>query len=197
MDRRRFLTTSAGCMTAAGLLAVAGTGSANEPAAAHSATDGSIDPEKLAEAAYKHFIPGKHACSESILMAACEALGISSDLVPDIALGLAGGVGLQGQTCGALTGSALSVGLAVGQKIKEYKPKKKRTMQGVGGLSKAFEKEHGCLDCRTLCGLDLTKKEDQLKMKNGVKVKTCAPIVKAAARRLAVELNAIRSEKLG
>ena len=53
-----------------------------------------IDPDKLSQTAYQQFIPGKLTSCESILMAGCEALEVKSDLVPDIALGLAGGIGL-------------------------------------------------------------------------------------------------------
>jgi len=152
---------------------------------------GNIDADKLAARAHEHFIPGKRTCCEAILMAGCEALEIDSKLVPDIALGLAGGVGLQGETCGVITGSAMVVSLAVAAKEKEYRKKKMQTLEAVGRLRCAFQKEFGHTDCRSLCGLDLTKPEDRKKLMESVKSQTCAKFVKGGARLLAEELRNI------
>jgi len=150
-----------------------------------------IDADKLAARAHEHFIPGKRTCCESILMAGCEALGIESNLVPDIALGLAGGVGLQGETCGVITSSAMVLSLAVAAKEKKYPKKKMQTLSAVGRLRCAFEKEFGHTDCRSLSGLDLTKPEDRKKLMESVKSQKCAKFVQAGARLLAKELQNI------
>lgn len=148
-----------------------------------------IDPAKMAETAYQFFIPGKRTCSESILKAGCEALGIKSDLIPDIALGLAGGIGLQGKTCGVLTSSALVLSLAVAQNEKEYPKKKMATLQAVGRMYKAFEECVGDTRCRALCDLDLTTPEGRKKLQTKVKKETCTRYVKVGSELLAKELQ--------
>jgi len=150
-----------------------------------------VDPEKLAKTALGHFLAGKRTCCEATLMAGCEALGIRNDLVPDIALGLAGGIGMQGQTCGVLTGSALVLSLAVAQKEKEYPKKMMRTMQCVGRVHRAFKKQCGCTDCRSLTGLDLTTPEGREKLKAGVRAQKCAKYVEIAARILGEEMKTL------
>jgi len=186
MKRREFLDRCAFGFTCAAGSLVPLTATADENTARCK-----IDADKLAARAHEHFIPGKRTCCESILMAGCEALGIESNLVPDIALGLAGGVGLQGETCGVITSSAMVLSLAVAAKEKEYPKKKMQTLAAVGRLRCAFQKEFGHTDCRSLSGLDLTKPEDRKKLMATVKSQKCANLVKGGARLLATELQNI------
>ena len=164
MRRRQFLETCAASLAAVGSLgeapAVGGAeGSAEKPALA----------DRMATSAREHFLAGKRTCCESILMAGCETLDIKSALVPDIALGLAGGVGLQGDTCGVLTSAAMVVSLAIARKETEYAAKMKRTVQAAGRVHAEFKRQFGSTYCRTLCGLDLTTEEGRKKLAERVK----------------------------
>ena len=152
------------------------------------------DPDTMGKSALKHFLPGKLTCGEAILLTGLESLGVKSKLAPDIALGLAGGVGLQGNTCAVLTGAAMILGLAVGAVEKDYKKKKMATFKAVGQFSKAFEKEYGCTICRKLSGLDLTTVEGRTKLMASVKAKRCAKLVEFGARTLAKSLQEIARE---
>jgi C_GCAxxG_C_C family probable redox protein len=154
--------------------------------------DRRIDAGKLAETAYQHFIPGKRTCCEALLMAGCDALGVKSDLVPDIALGLAGGVGLQGQMCGVLTSSAMVVSLAAAREETEYPKKKMRTFQAAGRIQRKFRERFGHTDCRSLCGLDLTTPAGRKKLMESVKAETCSKYVRAGAGLLAAELQQLK-----
>jgi C_GCAxxG_C_C family probable redox protein len=185
MRRRKFMNTCS-----IGLAGVAaGSASSMKLAGAEEGAEKNVDPQALAKAAYEHFIPGKRTCCEAILMAGCEALGIRSDLVPDIGLGLAGGIGLQGCTCGVVTGSAMVVSLAVAAKEKEYPKKKTQSLQAAGRIHQAFKREVGQTQCRSLCGLDLTTAKGRERLKTEVKAKTCARYVRVGARLLAEELR--------
>jgi len=192
MNRRDFWAM--GVSTAAG--AVATTALAKAPAdgakpAGCAKPDGTkkLDPDALAKAAYQHFIPGKLTCSEAILAAGCEALGARCKMVPDIALGLAGGVGLQGKMCGAITGGTLVISLAVSARTNEYKQKKMRSMMASGKYYNACKKAFGTCRCRNISGLDLTKPEDRKKLMTGVKAEKCAPKIAQAAKILAGIVN--------
>jgi len=187
MKRREFLSS---CVTGAtvsaaslSLLPIAHAGN-KEPKR-------NIDPDKLSKTAYQQFIPGKLTCCESILMAGCEALDIKSDLVPDIALGLAGGIGLQGKTCGVITGCAMVLSLAIAQREKEYPKKMMATLQAAGRIYEAFKEQVGSTECRTLCKLDLTKPEDRKKLQEGVKEQTCTKFVQVGSELLAKELEKV------
>jgi len=150
-----------------------------------------IDPDKLYQTAHQHFIPGKLTCCESILMAGCELLDVKSDLVPDVALGLAGGIGLQGKTCGVITGCAMVLSLAIAQREKEYPKKKMATLQAVGRIYNAFKERLGSTECRTLCGLDLTTPEGRKKLQESIKEQTCTKFVQVGSELLAIELERV------
>ena len=149
----------------------------------------SCDVDTMAKSAVKHFMTGKLTCGEAILLTGLESLGLKTKLAPDIALGLGGGVGLQGKTCAVLTVSAMILGLAVGVVEKNYKKKKKATFKAVGQFCKAFEKEYGCTDCRKLSGLDLTTEEGRKKLMASVKAERCCKLVAFGAKTLAISLQ--------
>ena len=194
MDRRKFLRAGAGAGIGAGVaastLSLAGCEKAPTKGSklAKFAAPVRVDPQKFADAAVKHFLPGKRTCGEAVLMAACDSFGVESDLVPNIALGLAGGVGLQGRTCGAVTGSAMVLGLVAGAKESEYKNRFKRVQKAAGEFVKRFEGELRTTRCRELCGLDLTTPEGMKQLKTKVKAEKCGKIVRTAARMLAESL---------
>ncbi len=189
MNRREFFKTAIG-----GAVAVGGMGALGRFASAAetpTTMPEKVDANQLAIAADKYFIKGDLTCSESILWAGCDALNIKNDLIPDIALGLGGGIGWQGKTCGIITGAAMVISLAVAAKEKNYKPKKKRTLFAAGDLYKKFETACGSCDCLTLCGLDLTTPEGREKLESEVKAKRCAKFVQAGAKLLAEQLNEV------
>ena len=186
MERREFIKSGA-----AGLAVVAGTLAL--PKVVHAklkpVRTKNIDPAKTAQTAYNHFIPGKLTCGEATLMAGCQAIGIESDLIPDIALGLFGGVGCQGRTCGAITGSAMALSLAAASREPNYKKRKNLLRESIGRLYTGFKKQFGATDCRTLCGLDLTTAEGRKIMKDRVKKEKCANFVRSGAKLLAKEIH--------
>ena len=124
-------------------------------------------------------------------MAGCECLSVESDIIPDIALGLVGGIGLQGRTCGAITGAAMVLSLAVAQKESDYKKKKMEVFNAVGRLYKKFDEKFGSTDCRPLCGLDLTTEQGRKTLEEVVKENICAEFVETASRLMAEELHGI------
>ena len=185
MKRREFLEDCAAGVT----VAIGSWAAASAVAGAETDAGPQIDAGRITKSALNRFLSEKRTCCESILMAGCETLGIKSDLVPDIALGLAGGVGLQGDTCGVLTGSALVLSLAIAKKETDYPKKKMRTLQAVGRVHSKFKKQFGCTNCRSLCGLDLTTAEGNRRLAEGVKTQKCAKFVEAGANLLARELE--------
>ena len=150
-----------------------------------------IDGEKMAAAADKYFMVDERCCGESVLKAGCDAMGIKCDLVPDIALGFGGGVGLQGHVCGAVSGAVLAVSVAMLKKTPDYGARKMATFEAAGRVCEELEKRWGSVECSQLCKLDLTKPEGLQKLLSSVKAEKCADFVKDAARALAKELRRI------
>lgn len=199
MNRRDFWKLglgSAATVAGAGGLGRALAAEAAEPASAmkpmgckKADPDAKADAEAMAKSAVKHLLPGKRTCGEAVLASGCEALGVRCKMVPDIALGLGGGIGFQGKLCAVVSGGAMVLSLAVAARESEYKNQFMRTMKACGAWYKACEKQFGTCSCRELSGLDLTKPEDRKKLKAHVKADKCAKIVAAGAKLLAEQIN--------
>lgn len=150
-----------------------------------------VTPEALSARAQELFVSSGLTCSESMLQAGCEALGIASPLVPGIALGLGGGLGGQGLTCGILTGAALSVSAAVAalRPDLDRAEKRRRVMAATATLVQAFQAENHHTDCRGICGLDLHAPSVTPQAKAVIRTRVCAPCLTGCARVLADVLN--------
>ena len=130
----------------------------------------------------------KYVCSESVLLATCEAFGIEVDekVIPRIAYAFAGGVGNTGSICGAVAGATMAIGLIKGR------GETMEEMFSILGLAaefrKRFEAEKKTINCRELTGADLTTPEGlEQYMKSDVPQTVCFPAV-ATAYRLVVDL---------
>ena len=150
-----------------------------------------IDPEQVAQRAKHHFVDQGRSCSEACLAAGAEALGIESPLLPEIAVGFAGGIGMQGDVCGAVAGCAMAISLAAARKAQDYAGRKKLAVPAVGRLYRKFAEQCGSVRCADICGLDLTTEEGIAKLRSGARDEKCAPAVAKAARLLGEELNAM------
>ncbi len=176
MRRRDFLGMTVGL---AGAALAPGVG-AQAPAAA-----GPVTPDTVAAGALRRFMEEGRTCAEAIVMTGCSAMGIEDERVPDFALGLAGGVGLQGLTCGAITGAAIVLGLVNTRQPAERPQQIMATARAVQTLTREFAEQFGATDCRTLTGLDLTTPEGRRELKERVKPQVCRGLIEWAARRMA------------
>jgi len=181
MNRREFCKLGVGSIAAGtSLLALgkaASAGAAKAP--------GAIDPDALAAEAVRILLPGKKTCGEAMLAAGAKALGVRSELIPDIALGLSGGVGRQGSVCAIVTGASLVISLAAAKKHADYVKKRQAVWDATAKFYKDFEKKFGTVTCRGISGLDLTTKEGMKALAGGVKKNKCGKVIDAAARMLA------------
>ena len=102
-----------------------------------------------------------------MLLAVCEALaesetpvvsqakGINCDCIPRIGTGLAGGVGLQGEVCGALMGGVLIIGLLYGVDVPDDEIKYAAYAKTAQFVDR-FKVGNGTTHCRELIEIDLT-----------------------------------------
>lgn len=105
-------------------------------------------------------------CAESVLLALAEEFGQKTPHIPRIATGFGGGIGRSGNICGALSGAVMAIGLKIGCDKAEEKEKRNATYENVQLLIKAFEKEFGNTQCKTLTQCDLQTQDDQDKYRN-------------------------------
>lgn len=119
-----------------------------------------------------------------MLLAVSQAEIIDYDCIPRIATGLAGGVGMQGEFCGALMGGVLIIGLLHGADVPDDEIKYAcydKTSQFV----QAFEAVNGNTHCRELTEIDLRGEDAYLTYKAlNLKDKVCTGVVSNAVREL-------------
>ena len=92
-------------------------------------------------------------CSEAVLVALAERVGMDPAAAPALATGLCAGMGRTGHTCGALTGAVVALGAASGRRDRDQSVED--TFDLVRALIDGFEAEHGATDCPALLGCDI------------------------------------------
>ena len=91
------------------------------------------------------------SCSEAILSAYGESLGLDRDLAVKIASGFGGGMGLRGDACGAATAAFMVLGLKFGTADLTDGYTRQKTYLLVDEFAEEFIAAQGSLYCRDLC----------------------------------------------
>jgi len=150
--------------------------------------------EKLERIAIGYYVGRDGTCAEAMLKAGAETLRIQSPVIPDIAIGLAGGVGREGSVCGLVTGSALVISLAVHGIIHDYRAKKSLILDTTGEFVDAFLKQAGSYHCRDICGVELKTEGGSRQFTLDTKKERCVPKLKIACKLLAGILQSYDTE---
>ena len=124
-------------------------------------------------------------CAQSVFMTFLEHKGLGFKEAVHVAAGLGGGVGLQGKTCGAVTGGVLAIGVLNGQKISNLGDSKNDTYGLTIRFLKKFKKEFSTQMCSDLIGIDISDpKQLQAALDSGHFQKLCPKFVEGAIRIL-------------
>ena len=95
-------------------------------------------------------------CSQSVLSAFAQELGLERDLALKVATGFGGGMGRLAETCGVVTGAYMVIGLKYGMTDPADQASKEKTYAIVQAFAQKFKDRFGALDCRDLLGVDLS-----------------------------------------
>jgi C_GCAxxG_C_C family probable redox protein len=82
-------------------------------------------------------------------------MDINQDCIPRIATGFGGGIGKQGEICGAVSGGIILVGLAAGRMSSEDKHAKETAYRNASNLISRFKQNFGAFRCTDLLELDI------------------------------------------
>ena len=121
----------------------------------------------------------KFNCSQSILSTYCEEFGMDKTTALKVACGLGAGMGRLQETCGAVSGAYLLIGLMHGKYTKEDEPAKEKTYALVQEFAKRFEERNKTTNCRKLLGVDLLKDDKQAASEQVLKI--CPQVIRDAA----------------
>jgi C_GCAxxG_C_C family probable redox protein len=125
---------------------------------------------------------GGFSCSQAVFSTYCEGLGLDKETALKISGAFGGGMGHIGETCGAVTGAFMVIGLKYGKYRVEDNTAKEETYRKVQEFAKRFRTEFGSLRCQDLITYDLRLDEEVNKAREAGVFKTiCPKLVKRAA----------------
>ncbi len=134
------------------------------------------------EKAEKLFKNG-YNCSQAVLGAFCEELGLNEEVAFRLSSSFGGGMGRMREVCGAVSGMFMVAGLAAGYSDPEDAEAKKKHYALIQEMAKAFADINNSIICRELLGL-VEKEGDPTPEKRTdeyYKKRPCAELVKDAA----------------
>lgn len=103
-------------------------------------------------------------CAQAVCGAYAGQLGSSREEGLRVSAAFGGGVGRTGQTCGAVSGALMALGLKYG--MVEASPEAKDRMYNIAQeFLKRFSELHGTVQCRELLRADLTTVEGRAAIK--------------------------------
>ena len=109
-----------------------------------------------------------YSCSQSVFSVYAKDLGVDMDIAHKIAGAFGGGMARMGETCGAVTGAFMAIGLKYGKTDPEDKAAQEKKYDDVRTFVDRFKSIHGSIVCRELTGCDLGTPEglNEFKEKN-------------------------------
>ena len=123
------------------------------------------------------------SCSQAVLGAYCEELGMPMENALRLASSFGGGLGGARDLCGAVSGMLLVAGMKWGYSDVHNLDTKKAHYARTRELLDAFKAEHGTICCRELlASLENIKTEPSARTAEYYRVRPCARYVETAAR---------------
>ncbi len=140
-----------------------------------------MDPIELGK---RNFEQGFN-CSQSVLLAFAEELGLEPGMAARLASAFGGGIARSGKICGAVSGGLMVLGLRYGNNVATDRGAKEATYALARRYMEEFAKRHGSVDCPALLGCDIGTPEGmQQARERDLFVKQCPVFVADAVRIL-------------
>jgi len=96
-----------------------------------------------------------YTCAQSVACTFAEDLGADRGLTLRLSTGFGGGMGHTSNTCGALTGAVIALGLAFGMEDSTDQAAKQKTYALAAEAVRRFRERTGAIGCTELLGFDL------------------------------------------
>ena len=134
-----------------------------------------------------HYMELSHHCAQSSFLALSEQFGLGNDDMVK-ALTPIPGIAERGETCGAVSGALLALGMVFGKNSITDWQGYRDSLKPANEFCDRFEKELGSLRCRNIVDsefgmkLDLRKEDDLQKFQEAGATHTCSRVVRTAVR---------------
>lgn len=146
-----------------------------------------------AEKARELFLEG-YNCSQAVLGAFCEDLGLPFETALKLSSSFGGGMGRLREVCGALSGAFMVAGLKLGYASPTDSDAKAEHYRLIQAMAGEFKKENGSIICRELLGLDNNASQSHIpdsRTPEYYKKRPCVELVDIAAK---IAEKALRGE---
>ena len=127
-------------------------------------------------------------CAQAVVTAYADRLKFDPDLAAGLSCGFGGGMGRLQQTCGALTGAFMVLGIHNSRLYTDRAELKNVTYTQVRKINEKFRQRQGATDCRSLLGCDLQTDEGMQYHKDTQQSKTISEKCIAASIELLDEI---------
>ena len=133
------------------------------------------------ERATEKFLSG-YSCAPAVLWAFAADFGLSPDTSLKLACGFGAGLARQQETCGAVTGAVMVLGLRLGRGEGQDRAATEATYAKTLELMRRFEAAHGSCNCRRLLGgCELATEQGHADfLARDLRHTVCAPCVRTA-----------------
>ena len=96
------------------------------------------------------------ACSQAVLSSFAGDFGLDKDMALKLASGFGGGMGRMAQTCGAVTGAYMVIGMKHGATTAQDKAAKEHTYLVIREFNERFKARNQSLICKDLLNCDIS-----------------------------------------
>lgn len=114
-------------------------------------------------------------CAQAIVSAFGPQLGLPLEVALKLPLPFGGGIANTGDTCGAVTGALMVIGLKYGSIDPKDKNAKKKVYKLSKSFMKKFKSRNGAVECRKLLNLDVGSIAGIIKAKKNRSFKKICP----------------------
>ncbi len=138
---------------------------------------------KKAEKAKQLFKDG-YNCSQAVLGAFCEDIGLDFETAVKLSSSFGGGMGRMREVCGAVSGMFMAAGLKCGYSFPEDRESKKEHYKLIQQMAEEFRNKNGSIICRELLGQSEGEVSSHIpseRTKEYYKKRPCAELVGDAA----------------
>jgi C_GCAxxG_C_C family probable redox protein len=99
---------------------------------------------------------GGWSCSQAVCSAFADDFGIDQKTVLKLSCALGGGMGHTGNTCGAVSGALMVIGMRYGRTELDDLASKEKTYAATAQFMKEFRRRNHSVNCTELIGHDLS-----------------------------------------
>jgi len=122
-------------------------------------------------------------CAQAVLLTFAGEHGLDDPTAQKIASGFGGGIARLQETCGAMTGACMALGLAIGNGEPDPAKAKDATSAAIRVFQKRFIGLHGATSCRDLLQVDLNTDEGRaIHSQKNLRETVCTPCVRDAVQ---------------